>query len=745
MRANDMTNRIKGACYEPQSPEEHIQGISLLLPIQDASGFVFLTAYTKKENGDSERLLQVLSEQTRRLVESFGKESNPQHRFEQFLGALNETLAEHVRDGHWTTPIEELNAIVGITSNKEMFISGTGELTALFLHKKPSQRFQVFNLFRSIQTEQALQTWEKAFAVVLDGDLHEGDVFCVTNKNIQTDIESNELNNILSTLPPVSAVEKIRQYYSIKDSAHITVIKVDDTAAATSPLTQKQSQAATPHSNVSVENLRYTEESTDMLLEDQHPSITGIIKRVKIYIQTRANNSQSRILRDLQNQGSASDITKRISRSLWRVTLIASKRALKKSKKTISTLQNKEERKHIKKRISVHGNDIKGKLGALINHTKNVNQSTKYLVIGTTVAVLVLAIGISTISKSQARSSALEAYQKQIVTIEDVMERAAGAVIYKDENQARSLYINAQTLIEDLPALTEEEQATFQELENQVQAALNEIRHLITIPNPPLLADLETLTDGVFGNGILKTDNNFYVAGSDGRIYQLNNAEKRFDVAVSDSSNSPTAIATSQEEGRLYLLSDKGELHRVSATNETIESLGSQDTNWVDLEAYASRLYILRTSQNGREGQIVRYKVNGSDISEETNWITSRTVSFDDAVSLAIDGTVFVLMSDGSIARFEGGSEVGWNTGIVDPRITAATKIWTDGDSDYVYILEPSTQRVIVFNKESGAFVVQYRSDEFTGVTDFLVDENGYTIYLLAGSKLYSIAASHIE
>ena len=81
----------------------------------------------------------------------------------------------------------------------------------------------------------------------------------------------------------------------------------------------------------------------------------------------------------------------------------------------------------------------------------------------------------------------------------------------------------------------------------------------------------------------------------------------------------------------------------------------------------------------------------------------------------------------------------------MEPQITAATKIWTGTDSKFIYVLEPTTNKIVVFQKETGAFVVQYRSDAFNGLSDFLVDEKGYTIYLLAGPKLYSIAASHLE
>src|SRR3989338_2000896 len=187
-----MSVLMKAGEYQPKSLEEVQEGISLLFPLGSRDGFVFLIARTKKENGDSELLSQYLSEETQRLASSFGSEANAQYRFEQFLGALNDGLASQVREGRWKVPITQFDAVVGIACDEQMFFSGTGDLTAIFLHRKPSENYQVFNLFRGIQTEQALPTWEKAFAVVLDGDLKDGDVFTICNQDLQRTIEADE-------------------------------------------------------------------------------------------------------------------------------------------------------------------------------------------------------------------------------------------------------------------------------------------------------------------------------------------------------------------------------------------------------------------------------------------------------------------------------------------------------------------------------------------------------------------------
>lgn len=700
-----------------------------------------MLSYTKKDNADAEAFLQILNDQMHRLADSFGKEANPQHRFEQFLGALNETLSASVREGRFVLPIEHVHALVGVASARQMFLSGTGELTALFLHKKPSQRYQIFNLFRGIQTEQSLPTWEKTFAVVLDGDLHPGDVFCVCDKDLQRAIVPDELNQILSTLPPVSAVEKVRQYFSHKDGLLLVVLKVSD---ADAHALGNDERTAVLRADVSVGEFQRMESSTHDLLEDQRPKLSSLVQRVLLWAKNRTR-SKSRILQDLNARDSTAATFKRIARLLLHVLLFLGKRAFHHARTAIKTLASEQERTRLKKRIRFSKEHGLTQLRSLIRQTQRVPRGTQFLILGIAVAVLVLIVGIIFLSRSQARTAEETTYQESLVTIEDLMERAGGAVIYKDEDQARSLYLNAQTLIENLSTDTPEREAKSQELQSSLESALDEIRHLVTIPNPPLLGDLASVVDGVFGNSLLSSAGALYVFGSDGRVYVFNRETKRFEVVVGDDAKGTPARAASEEEGRVYVLGDDGAVSLVSQDDGTLTATGASHASWVDLEAYANRLYVLRPTSAALEGQVLRFSRSGSTFNDESNWITSRTVSFDNAASLAIDGSVYVLMKNGRISRFTSGSEDGWDAGVVDPPLTSAIRLWTNPESRYLYALEPATHRLIVFEKESGEFVVQYRSGAFEGLTDFAVDEAGYTIYLLAGSKLYSIAASHLR
>ncbi|HBO99792.1 TPA: hypothetical protein DD617_01240 [Candidatus Uhrbacteria bacterium] len=112
---------------------------------------------------------------------------------------------------------------------------------------------------------------------------------------------------------------------------------------------------------------------------------------------------------------------------------------------------------------------------------------------------------------------------------------------------------------------------------------------------------------------------------------------------------------------------------------------------------------------------------------------------------MAVDGTVFVLKKNGGIVRFVSGSETGWKTESVDPPLTNASELWTDTKSPYLYVLEPSTKRLVVFNKEDGTFVAQYQSDALDDLVDVVVSENQKAIYFLADSKVYRVDASHLN
>ncbi|MEK7452487.1 MAG: hypothetical protein AAB664_04050, partial [Patescibacteria group bacterium] len=439
-----MPSYLKAAKYEPKTPQEHVDGLSCILPLEGRNGFVFVLTYLSKKNTESETLLQLLSDQVHRLTNSFGLEANAQHRFEQFLGALNESLSHLVREGRFYVPIQHFHAAVGIICEDQMFLSGAGELSGLFLHRKPSQRYQVFNIFRSIQTEQALPTWEKPFAVVLDGTLESGDVFCVCQKDLQRVVPIDDLNSILTSLPPKSATEKIRQYFSHNDGLHLIIFKAED------PISRVTEAHAKPLSDVSIDSFVRNQDETTKLLEDQKPNLLHGIKAM-LFAFYKKQTEKSRILTDLKRGETKSKMTLRWMRAIGRFVLNLSKRIIKQTKNITTALFKKEAHTKLLETLSSQKQNVFQQGKNLLLKRKFLSRKTKQFLLVILFLLILLGFGLKFLSTQRAKSAEQKAYEQQVMVIQDLMDRAGGALIYRDEPQARTLYQHAPSLLRELP------------------------------------------------------------------------------------------------------------------------------------------------------------------------------------------------------------------------------------------------------------------------------------------------------
>jgi hypothetical protein len=736
-----MVPYLKAAQYEPKSPNEHVEGVSVILPLEGRSGYVFVLAYLGKKNPDNEVLFQLLSDHAHRLAGSFGKDANAQHRFEQFLGALNETVSQTVRDGRFHIPIQNFHAAVGIICEDRMFLSGTGELSALFLHRKPSQRYQVFNLFRGIQTEQSLPTWEKPFAVVLDGDLEDGDVFCVSQKDLQRFISQDDLNSLLTALPPKSATEKIRQYFAVNDGLLLLIIKAE------SAISSIPESYAKPLSDVSIDSFVRGQDETSKLLDDQKPDLIGFIKGRIVHVYKKLTE-RSRILSDLRKGEPQSKtffkLISSIGHHLWKTT----RRAVKAFSFATTTLTQKDRRTSFFQSIPTLKTQMKHGWHNQIQRLQSLPVRTKRFVLMLVGLLLVLVIGLTALSHIRSTSATQKEFEQQLTTIQEIIDRAGGAMIYKDEHQARTLYQQATTLIQQIPVNKPTDQEAKDKLTKTIETAMNELRHVVTIPNPALIAKLDSGNPNQKGVRMIKSGSMLYAIDAMQMVWQIDPVTKQTKTLSPNPISSEPIIDVSEEDARLLVLNKTNQVFDINTKTGEINpiSLSSSSTGFAtSFLAYANRLYLLNQTADQTDAEILKFNKTGAEYGTGTSWISSKTKALQNPRSLTIDGSLYVLSGTGNVSRFQNGAEVGWQLGIVEPALKDATRIWTDANSLFLYVLEPVSKRLIVHNKETGAFVVQYTSDAFTGLSDFLVDEKAQTIYLLSDANIYTISAGHLK
>ena len=154
------------------------------------------------------------------------------------------------------------------------------------------------------------------------------------------------------------------------------------------------------------------------------------------------------------------------------------------------------------------------------------------------------------------------------------------------------------------------------------------------------------------------------------------------------------------------------------------------------LQAYSNKIYVLDPDGN----QIWRYTRRRDQFDAAEPYATG--VDLKNAVDMAIDGNVYVLGSDGYITKLFQGNKEDFPIqkqpvkGLVNP-----TRIFTEVDMNQIFVLEPSENRVLVYNKDdrSGGAVYtgQYIFDDLEDIKDFYVDKDTNTMYVLTGTSIY--------
>ncbi len=252
-----------------------------------------------------------------------------------------------------------------------------------------------------------------------------------------------------------------------------------------------------------------------------------------------------------------------------------------------------------------------------------------------------------------------------------------------------------------------------------------------------VLADLATKNDNINALGLLKLNDNLFAYDSHFIYKTIRNIVEK-GVAISDK-ESIVAGGLRSAQKTLVLLTDVPRI--IEYKNGIISPMSTTDETWkhgLDVKTYGSRYtYILDPVEN----QIWKYerrKTNyGGAIAYNQGADLSRAISF------AIDGAVYILSDDGTIQKLFRGEKQDFAFRDL-PSIPFSGKnlrIYTSADLDYLYILDPENERVLIFTK--GEKFATYKKQVLYGVPDardFVVDDSGQRVNIVTKDKIYEFS-----
>jgi hypothetical protein len=366
------------------------------------------------------------------------------------------------------------------------------------------------------------------------------------------------------------------------------------------------------------------------------------------------------------------------------------------------------------------------------------------LLLSTSLVLIILFAGsVMLLSQKKTHEINLTRYSEILSEANQKEDEAEAAMIYQDEAKARKALKESQESLGQIIG-SDYLQKEVKELEAKIQEQLKKIDHLVEISEPKIIYDFRNLKPEIETKGLFNLNNILFSYDSaNNKIYKYDVAENvGLEVEADSNSLGRLQKGTALTDNRLAFYTDalsiavfnpdKDELKKIDAALAKEISL----ENLKDISSYGANIYFLDSENN----QIWKHSPILGGFSKAEPWIKPNEESdFSSAVSLAIDGAIYVLKQDGTVLKYLSGykKEFAVLSETTQP-IEQATKICTLPGYANLYILEPKNKRVLIFDKQ-GKIITQYFSENFGDLKDLAVLEKEKKIYLLNGTEIIEI------
>lgn len=171
-------------------------------------------------------------------------------------------------------------------------------------------------------------------------------------------------------------------------------------------------------------------------------------------------------------------------------------------------------------------------------------------------------------------------------------------------------------------------------------------------------------------------------------------------------------------------------------TGKKIAEVGADEWQKIaDAVGFGGNLYLLDQSKTG---QIWKYLGVESGLGTKRAYLKGETYDLSEAVSLTIDGSVWVLFSDGTIVKYTQGTKEPFTVAGLDQPMEEPVKIFASPETENIYLLDKKSTRIVVISK-TGEYRSQYIWPGIAGVKDLIASEEMKKIYLLTGEKIFTI------
>ncbi len=191
------------------------------------------------------------------------------------------------------------------------------------------------------------------------------------------------------------------------------------------------------------------------------------------------------------------------------------------------------------------------------------------------------------------------------------------------------------------------------------------------------------------------------------------------------------SIAVAEDEDFIYVLTKQDIISRNKITKKEV-SIVKNNAYWesaISLQAYNGNLYVFDSAKG-----ILKFVPAGNGYTK-SSYFQNTTPNLSQAVNMAVDGSVWLLFSDGTIKKYTKGNLDTFSLKGLDTSLNKAKSIFTDNNTTNLYILDAVNNRIVQFSKE-GTYKAQYTTPELKEAKLLFVNESDKKVYFLKNREV---------
>jgi len=306
----------------------------------------------------------------------------------------------------------------------------------------------------------------------------------------------------------------------------------------------------------------------------------------------------------------------------------------------------------------------------------------------------------------------------------------------KNEAKIGSLYLEFEELIKNLPAMSESQRNEY----NIIQKRINDELKSALKENKPsqikILSDFQSMQADLL-NELAYTTKKLYVLDQNTQtIYAIDTLDGQKTTIYKTPANSAKIIKLKlTDQDNLLILYDNQKLSNINLLDNKLTNLSLETKNKnlkiSDLFVYSQKLYILDSAI----GKIFKYTRTLNGFSREEEWLKSPTSNLTGASGFISDGSVYILTANNEIKKFYTGQEQAFNFKITPPLEGHVNKILTSYGNNYIYILNPKHERIILIDK-NGKIIKKISDPEIKNALNFQISEKNKKIWVNIKDKI---------